>query len=83
MLNIERGDVDYSFETFNKKINEILDKHAPFKNLSIQDEKLSKKPWITTGKLNSIKNKNRLYRKIIRAKDPKNSNSIETNWIKY
>ena len=25
-----------------KKINEILDKHAPFKKLSIQDEKLSK-----------------------------------------
>ena len=45
-----------------KKINEILDKHAPFKKLSIHEEKLSKKPWITTGILNSIKNKNRLYR---------------------
>ena len=63
ILKIERGDVDYSFETFNKKVNEILGKHAPFKKLSIQDEKLSKKPWITTGILNSIKNKNRLYRK--------------------
>ena len=63
ILKIERGDVDYSFETFNKKVKEILDKHAPFKKLSIQDEKLSKKPWITTGILNSIKNKNRLYRK--------------------
>ena len=62
ILKIERGVVDYSFETFNKKINEILDKHAPFKKLSIQDEKVSKKPWITTGILNSIKNKNRLYR---------------------
>ena len=70
ILKIERGDVDYSFETFNKKINKILDKHAPFKKLSIQDEKLSKKSWITTGILNSIKNKNRLYRKVIRAKDP-------------
>ena len=65
-----RGDVDYYFETFNKKVNEILDKHAPFKKLSIQDEKLSKKPWITTGILNSIKNKNRLHTKVLRAKDP-------------
>ena len=69
ILKIER-DVDYSFETFNKKLNVILDKHAPFKKLPIQEEKLSKKLWITTGILNSIKNKNRLYRKVIRAKDP-------------
>ena len=69
ILKIERGDVDYSCKTFNKKINEILDKHVPFKKLSIQDKKLSKKPWITTGILNSIKNKNRLYGKVIRAKD--------------
>ena len=32
ILKIERGDVDYSFEISNKKLNEILDKHAPFKN---------------------------------------------------
>ena len=70
ILKIERGDVDYFFEIFNKRLNEILAKHAPFKILSIQDEKLSKKPWITTGILNSIKNKNRLYRKVIRAKFP-------------
>ena len=70
ILKIERGDVDYSFETFNKKHSEILDRHALFKKLSNQDKKLSKKPWITTGILNSIKNKNRLYRKVIRAKDP-------------
>ena len=52
ILKIERGDVDYSFETFNKKLNEILDKHAPFKKLSIQEEKLSKKSWIATGIVN-------------------------------
>ena len=43
ILKIERGDVKYSFETFNNKLNEILDKHAPFEKLSIQEEKLSKK----------------------------------------
>ena len=40
---IERGDVDYSFEIFNKNLNEILDKHAPFKKLSIQEKKTLKK----------------------------------------
>ena len=47
ILKIER-DVDYSFEIFNKKLNEILDKHGPFKKLSIQEQELSKKPSITT-----------------------------------
>ena len=37
-----RGDVDYSFVTFNKKRNEIVDKPTPFKKLSMQEEKLSK-----------------------------------------
>ena len=40
ILKIERGDVDYSFEIFNKKLNDILDEHVPFKKLSIQEEKL-------------------------------------------
>ena len=70
ILKAERGDVDYSFEIFNKKLNEIPEKQAPFKKLSIQEEKFSKKPWITTGILNSIKIKNRLYGKVIRSKCP-------------
>ena len=69
VLKVNRGDVDFSFESFLKKFNEILDKHAPYKKLSIQEVKLSYKPWIITGILNSIKNKNRIHRKVIRAKD--------------
>ena len=33
ILKLERGDVDYSFEVFNKKLSETLDKHAPFKKI--------------------------------------------------
>ena len=43
ILKVNRGDVDFSFGTFLKKFNEILDKHAPYKKLSIQEVKLSKK----------------------------------------
>ena len=66
-----------------KKLNKILDKHAPFKKLSIQEEKLSKKPWITTEILNSIKNKNRLYRKVIRAKDQERITSLVNKFKLY
>ena len=47
----------------------MLDKHAPLRKLSLQEEKL-KKPWITLNILKSIKYKNKLYRKYIRANDP-------------
>ena len=66
-----------------KKLNEILDKHAPFKKLSIQEEKLSKKPWITTEILNSIKNKNGLYRKVIRVKDPVRITNLRNKFKLY
>ena len=80
---MNRGDVDFSSETFLKNFNEILDKHTPYQDLSIQEVKLSKKTWITTGILNSIKNKNRIHRKVIRAKDPvrKTENRLYKNQL--
>ena len=83
ILKVSRGDVDFSFDTFLKKFNEILDKHAPYKKLSIQELKLSKKPWITTGILNSIKNENRIHWKVIRAKDPVRKTNLENNYRLY
>ena len=39
------------------------------KNYQSKRKNSQKQPWITTGILNSSKNKNRLYRKVIRTKD--------------
>ena len=80
---MNRGDVDFSFETFLKKFNEILDKHAPYKKLSIQEAQLSEKPWITTGILNSNKNKNKIHRKVIREKDPVRKTNLEKKYRLY
>ena len=74
ILKVNTGNVDFSFESFLKTFIEILDKHAPYKKLSLQEVKLSYKPWITTGILNSIKNKNRIHTKVIRAKKPSEKN---------
>ena len=83
ILKVNIGDVDFSFESFLKKFNEILDKHAPYKKLSLQEVKLSYKPWITTGILSSIKNKNRIHRKVIRAKDPVRKTNLENEYRLY
>ena len=55
ILKVNIGNVDFSFESFLKKFNEILDKHAPYKKLSLQEVKLPYKPWITTGILKILK----------------------------
>ena len=51
--------------------------------LSSQEVKLSYKPCITTGILNSIKNKNRRHRKVIRAKDPVRKTNLENEYRLY
>ena len=65
------------------RLNKILDKHAPLRKLSIQEDKLRKKPWITPGILTSIKNKNKLYRKYITAKDPSRKNILHNGFKKH
>ena len=48
------------FENFMLIINNLLDKHAPFKEQAKRKEKLRFKPWITKGKISKemIKAKN-------------------------
>ena len=80
---MNREDVGFSFESLLKKFNEILDKHTPYKKFYIQEVKLSYKPWITTGILNPIKNKNSVHRKVIRAKDPVRKANLENEYRFY
>ena len=47
--------------TFFKRVNNIVNKHAPIKNLSKRKIKQLAKPWITKGLKTSIKVKNKLY----------------------
>ena len=77
-----KQDVDLSYKKFLDKITKLLDIHALVKKLSHKEnihalvKKLShkektslSKPWLTKGILQSIKQKNVLYRKFIRTKD--------------
>ena len=77
-----KQNVDLSYKKFLDKITKLLDIHALVKKLSHKEnihalvKKLShkektslSKPWLTKDILQSIKQKNVLYRKFIRAKD--------------
>ena len=50
-------------------INNLLEKHAPFKEQVKRKEKLRFKPWITNGILISIKQRDKAYKEMIKAKN--------------
>ena len=44
ILKLNLGNTSDSFETLFETFNKILNKHAPLRKLSIQEDKLKKKP---------------------------------------
>ena len=57
------------FENFMLIINNLLDKHAPFKEQAKRKEKLRFKPWITKDILRSIKQRDKVYKEMIKVKN--------------
>ena len=51
-------------------MNELLDKHAPYRKLNKYKLKLKTKPWITPAIQKSMLIKNNLFRKYIKLSDP-------------
>ena len=56
ILNVEKNDVNHSFDNFLLNMNELLRKHASFKKVRKFQLKLKTKPWITTAIYESILN---------------------------
>ena len=56
-------------ENFMLIIKNLLDKHAPFKEQAKRKEKVRFNPWITKGFLTSIKQRERIYEEMIKAKN--------------
>ena len=82
LLKTSLNDVNFSFEQFLLKLNNLLDIHAPFKYSKRKNEKHNK-PWITNGIANSIRKKNNLYKKLCRAKDPKRKEELHKLYKAY
>ena len=80
VLGSEKGDPKHSFERFNDKVNEILDKHMPWRKLSRKELRVQAKPWLTVGILNSIKRRDKLLGKCIEAKDPVRKELLRTEY---
>ena len=69
VVSPEKMDSNNSLNSFKDTIYKILDKHMPLKKASKKELKLEAKPWITPGILNSIKRRDLLLNKYIKAPD--------------
>ena len=58
-----------AFNSFENKINTVIEKHMPLKKLSHRELKWKNKPWITIGIQKSMKRRDKLYKKFIKAKN--------------
>ena len=72
ILHYDRNDVNLSFDTFFTTFENILDKYCPLRKVRNKDFKNKHKPWITKGILISIKRRDKLFGKYIRAKNKEN-----------
>ncbi len=52
-----------AYELFTQKFNEVINYTMPIKKIKL-DSRVYNKPWITTGLLTSIVNKNKMYKQI-------------------
>ena len=63
------NDANQSFDNLLSKINKLVDKYMPLKKITKRELKKMYKPWITDRILDSIKKKDKLFDRYIKAKN--------------
>ena len=63
-------DPNYSYEKFQNHFLNCFEKYAPLKKLSKRKDKMKKKPWINKEIIQSIRKRDKLYKKFIKTKSP-------------
>ena len=73
-------DSNFSLNSFKDTIYEVLDKHMPLKKANKKELKLEAKPWITPGILISIKRRDQLLNKYIKAPEGEHKNELHKQY---
>ena len=80
IINIDQNDVNSSFNSFETTINALIEQYMPIKKMSKNEIKQLYKPWITNGIRNSIRRREKLYKKFIKAKNQEVKNEHHHNY---
>ena len=82
-MSLNKKDVDNSFDKFFLIVKTLLDTYAPIQKLTKAESKLKSKPWLTRGIMTSIKKKNKIYKKFIKAKNSTEKNILCNEFKHY
>lgn len=67
--NFENKDANDKLKLFIDSTNNLIERHAPTKTKWVKNS-TSLKPWVTKGLLQSIKNRDKIHKKLLKAKKP-------------
>ena len=70
VLELDKNDSYISFNSFETRVNNIINKYMPLRKLTKKELKHQNKPWISIDIRNNIKKRESLYKKIVNAKNP-------------
>ena len=79
-MEIEKNDVNISFNNSLSKVNSLIKSRVPTKKLNKQQQKFLQKPWFTTAIQNSIHKKNKLFEKYIKCQNPVTKNDLHREY---
>ena len=68
--------VNVQIRLFLDKVNDILNVMAPIRKLTKREQKLKINPWITTGLLKSMRDRDKLYKQFTKESDQVKKNDI-------
>ena len=80
VINTPKEDPNFSYNSFEKTLNSIIDKYIPLKKITKKEIKLKCKPWITKGIRKSIQRREKLYKKFIKSKNQKSKDEFHQNY---
>ena len=82
--NTENANPNVNYEIFKTLLNDTKNKHLPFKKVKLHKHKHKICPWMTAGIINSIKFRDKLYKKYKSCKpETANHNSMKINLKTY
>ena len=73
----------FFINNFLKRINAILDNHAPLRKVTKEKLRFRSKPWLTLGLQKSISIKNILFAKFIKSNDVNQKNEMHIKYKQY
>ena len=80
VININQNDANSSSNSFETTINALIDQYMSIKKMTKKEIKQQYKPWITNGIRNSIRRREKLYKKFIKAKNEEVTNEHHNNF---